>query len=80
VENEVRTTKRYTVTETGVKFRVDLLRTPLKFLGKLGTTFWGFRARDPVPGGLELRQHRIRLRVRSRELVTPAFRPWATAP
>jgi hypothetical protein len=39
-----RMTKRYTVTESGIKFRVDLLRTPLKFLGKLGTTFWGFRA------------------------------------
>ena len=44
VVDGVSSTKRYTVTESGIKFRVDLLRTPLKFLGKLGTTFWGFRA------------------------------------
>jgi hypothetical protein len=44
VQNGVASTTRHVVTESGIKFRVDLLRTPLKFLGKLGTTFWGFRA------------------------------------
>jgi len=37
-------TTRYTVTESGIKFRFDLRRTPLRFFQKLGTTFWGFRA------------------------------------
>jgi len=32
------------VSESGIKLRFDLLRTPLKFLSKLGTTFWGLRA------------------------------------
>ena len=36
--------KGWVVTESGFKLRFDLLRTPLKFLGKLGTTFWGLRA------------------------------------
>ncbi len=40
----VTSTTRYTVTESGIKFRFDLRRTPLKFLEKLGTTFWGLRA------------------------------------
>ncbi len=31
------------VLETGIKFRVNLSGTPLKFLGFL-TDFWGFRA------------------------------------
>ncbi len=32
-----------TMTETGVKFRLNMSHTPLKFLGKLGTDFWGVR-------------------------------------
>jgi len=31
------------MTETGFKFRVDMSHTPLKFLSKLGTNFWGVR-------------------------------------
>jgi hypothetical protein len=31
------------VTETGVKLRVNIHHTPLKFLAKLGTDFWGLR-------------------------------------
>lgn len=31
------------MTETGVKFRMNLSSTPLKFLSKLGTDFWGVR-------------------------------------
>jgi hypothetical protein len=43
VEDGVEVRKRSTVTETGIKFRFDLKRTPLRFLSKLGTPFWGFR-------------------------------------
>jgi hypothetical protein len=43
VVDGVGSTKRYTVTESGIKFRFDLRRTPLKFMRKLGTSFWGFR-------------------------------------
>ena len=31
------------MTETGVKFRLNMAHTPLKFLTKLGTDFWGVR-------------------------------------
>ena len=31
------------MTETGLKFRLNMSHTPLKFLGKLGTSFWGVR-------------------------------------
>ncbi len=31
------------VTETGIKFRVNIHHTPFKFLAKLGTSFWGLR-------------------------------------
>lgn len=31
------------MTETGVKFRLNMAHTPLKFLSKLGTNFWGVR-------------------------------------
>jgi len=31
------------MTETGVKFRLNMSHTPLKFLSKLGTSFWGVR-------------------------------------
>jgi hypothetical protein len=31
------------VTETGVKLRVNIHHTPMKFLAKLGTDFWGLR-------------------------------------
>jgi hypothetical protein len=31
------------VTETGVKLRINIHHTPVKFLGKLGTDFWGLR-------------------------------------
>jgi len=31
------------MTETGVKFRLNMSHTPLKFLSKLGTDFWGVR-------------------------------------
>jgi hypothetical protein len=31
------------VTETGFKLRVNIHHTPLKFLTKLGTDFWGLR-------------------------------------
>lgn len=31
------------MTETGVKFRLNMAHTPLKFLSKLGTDFWGVR-------------------------------------
>jgi hypothetical protein len=50
VENDVKTSKHYWVTESGVKFRFDLQRTPLRFFRKLGTTFWGFRAGVQVRG------------------------------
>lgn len=33
----------YFVSETGLKFRANLGHTPLKFLSKLGTDFWGLR-------------------------------------
>lgn len=36
-------TNRFFVMETGLKFRVDIRVTPLKFLGAL-TPFWGLRA------------------------------------
>jgi len=39
-------TESYTtffVTETGIKFRANIGHTPLGFLKKLGTDFWGFR-------------------------------------
>ena len=39
----VGSTKGWVVSESGIKLRFDLLRTPLKFLKKLGTTFWGLR-------------------------------------
>jgi hypothetical protein len=44
VQDDVKTTDTYVVTEMGIKFRFDLRRTPLRFFEKLGTTFWGFRA------------------------------------
>ena len=44
VENGVATRTKHTVAETGVKFRFDFQRTPLRFMTKLGTRFWGFRA------------------------------------
>jgi hypothetical protein len=50
VENGVASTKRYTVTETGMKFRFDFTRTPLRFMRKLGTNFWGFRVGIQVRG------------------------------
>jgi hypothetical protein len=31
------------VTETGIKLRVNIHHTPMKFLAKLGTDFWGLR-------------------------------------
>jgi len=31
------------MTETGIKFRLNMSHTPLKFLGALGTDFWGVR-------------------------------------
>ena len=31
------------MTETGLKFRMDMSHTPLTFLSKLGTNFWGVR-------------------------------------
>jgi hypothetical protein len=31
------------VTETGIKLRVNIHHTPMKFLSKLGTDFWGLR-------------------------------------
>ena len=33
-----------------MKFRFDLTRTPLRFMQKLGTSFWGFRAGIQVRG------------------------------
>ena len=42
-ENGIKVRKSYTVTETGIKFRFDFRRTPLRFLSILGTPFWGFR-------------------------------------
>jgi hypothetical protein len=44
VENDVKTRKHYWVTESVVKLRFDLQRTPLRFFRKLGTSFWGLRA------------------------------------
>ncbi len=44
VVNGGASTKRYAVTESGIKFRFDLTRTPLRFMRKRGTTFWGLRA------------------------------------
>jgi hypothetical protein len=32
------------VTESGIKLRFDLTRTPLRFMRKLGTSFFGLRA------------------------------------
>ncbi len=34
----------YFASETGLKFRANIGHTPLGFLSKLGTDFWGFRA------------------------------------
>jgi hypothetical protein len=31
------------ITESGIKLRVNILHTPVKFLARLGTSFWGFR-------------------------------------
>jgi hypothetical protein len=44
VVDGVESTENYVVTESGIKFRFDLRRTPLKFMSFLGTTFWGLRA------------------------------------
>ena len=44
VRDGVASTEGHVVTESGIKFRFDIRRTPLKFMSKLGTTFWGFRA------------------------------------
>jgi hypothetical protein len=35
--------KSYFVTEPGIKFRANLKHSPLKFITKLGTDFWGLR-------------------------------------
>ena len=45
IEGSENTTKTNTnfVLETGIKFRLNITKTPFKFLGKL-TDFWGFRA------------------------------------
>jgi hypothetical protein len=44
IVNEVASRKHHVVTESGVKLRFDLTRTPLRFMRKLGTSFWGIRA------------------------------------
>ena len=44
VQDGVASTKRYTVTESGIKLRFDVTRTPLRFMGKLGSSFLGLRA------------------------------------
>ena len=43
VQDGVQMTERHTVTEAGVKLRFDITRTPLRFLRKLGTSFFGVR-------------------------------------
>jgi len=43
VDGAGQTTSHF-VTESGVKFRLNIHHSPLKFLAKLGTGFWGFRA------------------------------------
>ncbi len=42
-EDDFGTTHTDGMTETGVKFRLNMSHTPLKFLSKLGTDFWGVR-------------------------------------
>ncbi len=42
-EQNIRYHKTYMVVETGIKFRVNLQFTPLKFLSPI-MQFWGFRA------------------------------------
>ena len=37
------TTETSFVMETGIKFRVNMMHTPLRFVRKLGTDFWGLR-------------------------------------
>jgi hypothetical protein len=43
VVDGIGSTKGSVVSESGIKLRFDLLRTPLKFMKKLGTSFWGLR-------------------------------------
>lgn len=45
----------YFVGELGVKFRVNMTHTPLKFLGAL-TDFWGIRTGVKATGGFEIKQ------------------------
>jgi len=42
-EDDFGTTHTDMMTETGVKFRLNMSHTPLKFLSVLGTDFWGVR-------------------------------------
>ncbi|MFC2164566.1 hypothetical protein ACFLT2_06160 [Acidobacteriota bacterium] len=46
-------TKAYFVFETGIKFRVNMQHSPLKFLTKL-TDFWGFRVGIKNLGGFDI--------------------------
>ena len=44
VSDGVGHTSSHFVTESGLKFRLNIHHSPLSFLAKLGTGFWGFRA------------------------------------
>ena len=44
VVDGVASRERYTVTESGIKLRFDITRTPLRFMRNLGTSFFGLRA------------------------------------
>jgi len=42
-DNDGESTKSHFMTETGIKFRGNISKTPIKFLKRLGTDFWGLR-------------------------------------
>ena len=52
---DVKTTTSYFVGELGMKFRLNMTHTPLKFLGAL-TDFWGVRTGVKATGGFDIKQ------------------------
>jgi hypothetical protein len=55
-DNDGTTTKSHFVAETGTKLRVNLKKSPLKFLTKLGTDFWGLRVGIKYTDGFEIKK------------------------
>jgi len=53
--NDTSSTLAYFVGELGVKFRVNMTHTPLKFLGAI-TDFWGIRTGVKATGGFDIKQ------------------------